>query len=91
MAKQIAKQIVYTIEYNGVDGRERTTVDFASFSEAERDAEWERLAAAYAGAAAAGQNIYLYLRKGEKVVDPEAAVKAARAKLDGIDRLVLEV
>ncbi len=73
----MSKQIVYTITDNGVDGRDRTSTVYASFTESERD---ERLSREPSKA---------WKEKGETIVDVGTARAQALAKLDGLDRLVL--
>ena len=69
----MSKKIVYVATDNGVDGREQTTVMYASFGEDERNS---MLAADKSKA---------WRGKSERMI----ARKNALAKLDGIDRLVL--
>lgn len=73
----MTKRIAYLATDNGVDGREPTTVMYASFDEKERDALLN------------ADKAKAWRSKGEQLVDVEAARKKALAKLDGIDRLVL--
>ena len=73
----MSKKIVYVATDKGVDGREQTTVMYASFGEDERNS---MLAADKSKA---------WRGKSERIIDVEIARKNALAKLDGIDRLVL--
>ena len=75
----MAKRIAYTITSNGIDGREPTIIGEAFWNEGQRDDAWNQMKAEQRN----------WLGKGEVIVDIEKAVKAAVAKLDGLDRLVL--
>ena len=71
------KRIMYMAEDNGVDGRAPTSIVFAAFDEGERD---RMVANAKSGA---------WYTKTERIVDVEQETKAALAKLDGVERLLL--
>lgn len=74
----MAKQIIYTIRDNGVDGRAPTTTVFASMNEDERDRVFDH------------SKNKAYFSKGEVIADMvDGRYKSALAKLDGIDRLAL--
>lgn len=75
----MAKFVAYTIIDSGVDGRERPRIKAAFDDEDQRDKVFD---------ADPNKN---YLRKAEEIVDPEKRVQEALNKLDGIDRLVLEL
>ena len=64
------KQIVYTIENNGEDGRGPTIVNFASFIESCMDIKWNEIKPSVRG----------YYSKGERIVDIE---KAKKLEADG--------
>jgi hypothetical protein len=74
------KQIAYTVVTEGIDGREPTQISAAFWTEEERDTHFKGL----------GANSPWY-RKDERIVDIEQAKRAALAKLNGIDKLVLEI
>lgn len=75
----MSKRIAFTITYNGVDGFEKTSIEYASWDEDERDQKYDNLKSPG------------YYNKNEMIVDEEAAHKQAMNKLDGVDRLVLEL
>jgi hypothetical protein len=76
---RVDKKIVYTIVDNGVDGMAPSDVIYASTSADMRDRTFD-----------ADKN-KAFLRKAEQIVDFVAAKEDALAKLDGIDKLVLDV
>lgn len=73
----MSKKIIYIATDNGIDGREKSRVLYASFSEDEiktlhnkdKSKAWRIL--------------------GEEIIDEEVAIKKALSKLNGIDRAVL--
>lgn len=73
------KVIVYTATDSGIDGRAPTTVLYASLSEAERDAMIE------------ADPSRAWRGKSEVIVDLSVVAAQALAKLDGIDRLALNL
>lgn len=73
----MTKQIVYLATDSGVDGRSPEKVLYAAFTESARDAM------------IAADPSRAWRNKGERIVDIEAALASALAKLDGVDRLVL--
>lgn len=73
----MAKQIVYLVTQNGVDGREPTSQVAAFFDEGERD-----------NFVATSKNKNWYSTE-EKIIDVDAAYKKALAKLNEVDKLVL--
>lgn len=73
------KRIAYTATDNGGDGREPTRVCYAAFTEDERD----RLLSL--------DKSKDWRRATEQIIDVEKAIATALAKLDGIDRLVLNL
>lgn len=73
------KQIAYLVIDNGIDGREKDTVVEAFWNEGERNAFINQ--SPNKG----------YYSTGEKIVDVEVDTKAAMAKLNGLDRLLLGV
>lgn len=75
----MAKQIVYLITDNGIDGLARTSLVAAFWSEADRDEAF-----------AADQN-RAYYGKDERIIDPAVRRDKALDKLDSIDKLVLEL
>lgn len=75
----MAKKIAYLILDSGVDGCTKPRIMFASFSDIERD---EKLDADPAKD---------WKRKGEVIVDTAIARARALEKLDGLDKLVLEL
>ena len=72
--------IVYIVTESGVDGRAPTNTVFASFDQEERD-EWYE---------AKGKNKGYY-NKSKRIVEIEHEFKQALAKLDGVQRLLLNV
>jgi hypothetical protein len=75
--RNMAKRIAYLIADNGVDGREKTTILFATWDEQQRDTVHEN---------SANKN---WQHKAEEIVDETVARTQALAKLNGIDRLIL--
>jgi len=73
------KRIAYVITDNGVDGREPTSIVFASFSEAERDMAFEN------------DKAKSWHSKAERIVESDAVASQALARLDGIERLALNL
>ena len=73
------KKIVYTINDNGMDGRAPTQILFASYEEQVRD-----------DAFATHKNKQ-YLSKSEKILHIESHHQQLMNRLDGIDRLVLDL
>ncbi len=73
----MAKQIVYLVTQNGVDGREPTSQVAAFFSEGERD-EFVKTS----------KNRNWYSTE-EKIIDVDVAYKKAVGKLNEVDKLVL--
>jgi len=73
----MSKKIVFIAIDNGIDGREKDEILYASFDEDElkalhkkdKSAAWRRL--------------------DEKIIDVESAQRQALSKLNGVDRLVL--
>ena len=76
---QDKKRIAYVFTDNGVDGREPTQIVYASWSETERDAAFEK-----------DKNKNWYT-KSEVIVDVVEARKQALNKLNGVDNLVLGI
>jgi hypothetical protein len=77
----MAKKIAYTITSSGVDGREPTKINEAFWDEKQRDTVWSQME----------PNRQTYFAKSEMIVDVENAIHHATAKLNGLDRLVLEI
>lgn len=77
--KPQTKRIAYVATDSGVDGREKTTVLYAAWTEEERDAMLEK------------DKSKNWRSAEEKIVNVETARRQALAKLDGIDRLVLNL
>ena len=75
----MTKRIVYIATDSGIDGREPERVLYAAWTEQERD---EMLQADKSKA---------WRRPTEKIIDEDVAKRQALAKLDGIDRLVLDL
>lgn len=78
-AKTNIKKIVYFAADNGVDGRGPETILYASFEEEELKKMLE------------ADSAKAWRTPKEKIVDINVARKAALGKLDGIDRLVLDL
>lgn len=74
------KVIVYQILYNGVDGLAKTEVIYSSLSEKERDEVFSNY----------GEN-KCYYRKYETILDLKQAGKALVAKLDGNDKMIIDL
>lgn len=75
----MSKQIAYVAIDNGMEGRSPDTIMYASFDE-------DNLAILHQK-----DKSRAWRRKSEQIVDIEAARKKALGKLDGIDRLVLDL
>lgn len=75
----MSKKIVYTANDNGVDGKEKTNVIFATFNEDELKIKHE---------ADINKN---WITLGEEIVEVDSRKKQALSKLDGIDKLVLGI
>ena len=75
----MTKKIAYTITDSGMDGRSKTRVVAAFWTEEARDAALEK------------DKNRIYRSTGEQIVDVAVQEKSAIAKLDGIDRLVLDI
>lgn len=75
----MSKKIVYTANDNGVDGKEKTNVIFATFDEDELKIKHE---------ADINKN---WITLGEEIVEVDSRKKQALSKLDGIDKLVLGI
>ena len=71
------KRIAYIAVDNGVDGREKSTITYAAWSEEGR------------GQIRARDANKAFKTNKEIIVDVDAAKRKAYAKLDGVDRLVL--
>lgn len=71
------KRIVYLVTDNGIDGRERTSIVAAAWTENARDKLIEKDPA---------KN---WRGKEERIIDEAFARKEALAKLDGLDRFLL--
>lgn len=77
----MAKKIVFLITSNGIDGRAPTSIEFASFSEEERDSVYN----------SKKNKNKPYQSTSEKIIDPEEEKKKALAKLDKVDKMILGV
>lgn len=73
------KKIVFTIEYDGLDGMARSEIEFASFEECNRDTAYNKMKNAG------------YYSKREHIVDIVDATIKAKAKLDALDCLLLNI
>lgn len=73
------KQIAYLAIDNGIDGREPSTILYASFDESEFKKMME------------SDKAKNWRHATERIVDVAAAQAVALSKLDGIDRLVLNL
>jgi len=73
-------KIVYTVTESGMDGRAPTSIRFASFDKEVRDL-WDD---------GQGKN-KCYYSKARQIVDIEHETKQALAKLDGLQRLMLNI
>lgn len=75
----MSKRIAYLITSNDVDGRGPTVIEQAFWDEQDRDTAFN----------GKPENVRCYLGKREQIVDEEPTKKAALAKLNGLDRLLL--
>ena len=73
------KKIVFTVIDNGMDGRQKDSIRYASFDEEKRDKSFEN------------NKHKCYFRKSEEIVDIEETEKTAKQKLNAIDKLVLDI
>lgn len=74
------KQIVYLITFNGVDGRDKESIDFASLDEPLRD-EALRMK---------GKN-KCYYSSVDRIIDTALQYNQSLAKLNALDKLVLSI
>lgn len=75
----MSKQIVYYAVDNGIDGRESDSILYAAFNEQDLDNMLNR------------DPSKAWRTKKEKIIDAVSIQKQALAKLNGIDRLVLNL
>lgn len=75
----MAKIIAYTVIDNGIEGKEKNRIVYADGDETLRD-KWFSNAKNKA-----------WYRKSEQIVNIEEVKKAALAKLDGIDKMLLGI
>lgn len=73
----MSKKIIYTATDNGIDGREKSNVLYAAFSEGEIKALHNK------------DKGKAWRTLGEEIIDEKIAIKKALSKLNGIDRAVL--
>ena len=73
------KRIVYYVGYEGIEGKDKLRITFASFDEKEVIEHIEK---------DVNKN---WLHKGEKIIDVEYETKQALAKIDGIGKLLLGI
>ncbi len=77
----MSDKIVYTITESGVDGRGPTNVVFATWREQLRDNTLDNISSSNRG----------WYSKGKHIVEIESATKQALAKLDGVQKLLLDI
>jgi hypothetical protein len=75
----MSKIIVYTVIDNGIEGRSKDTIVFAEADETLRD-DWFNKAKNKA-----------WYRKSEQIVNVEVAKKEALSKLNGIEKMLLNL
>lgn len=73
------KKIIYFIGESGMDGMQKEKILFASFDEQETKTQYNQ---------AKYKNWY---RLGEKIIDVEKETKQTLAKLNGVDKLLLNI
>jgi len=73
-------KIAYLVTESGMDGMGKMNITFASFDETARDAWYD----------AKGNN-KCYYSKSKRIIEVEKEHKQAMAKLDGVQRLLLDI
>ena len=75
----MAKIIAFTVINNGIDGRSKNDIVYANDNEAMRD-DWHN-----------NSKNKAWYRKSEQIVNVEETKKNALAKLNGIEKMILDL